>query len=78
MHGAAVKLACRTVRSANAAWLTEVKSAGGSAASCRIAVQSCLAQSARYGLAVACGPGELLHAASGATISAMARTPGGR
>ena len=43
----AAKLAWRTVRLLNAAWFTEVKSAGGSLVSCRIAAQSCLAQAAR-------------------------------
>ena len=43
----AVMLACRTVRLRNAAWFTGVKSAGGAMVSCRIAVQSCLAQAAR-------------------------------
>ena len=45
--GPAAKLAWRTVRLRNAAWLTDVKSAGGSLVSCRIAAQSCLAQAAR-------------------------------
>jgi hypothetical protein len=43
----AVMLAWRTDRLVNAAWFTDVKSAGGLSASCRIAVQSDLAQSAR-------------------------------
>ena len=43
----AVKLAWRTVRSRNAAWFTDVKSAGGLLVSFCIAAQSCLAQAAR-------------------------------
>ena len=43
----AVMAARRTDRFVNAAWFTDVKSAGGLSASCRIAAQSCRAQSAR-------------------------------
>src|ERR1035437_6083102 len=63
----AVMLAWRTDKVLNAAWFTEVKSAGGPSVSARIAVQSCLPQSARDAPAL-----------SGATISVMARTAGGR
>ena len=43
----AVKVARPTPRSVNAALLTSVKSAGGLATSCCMAVQSCLLQAAR-------------------------------
>ena len=45
--GQATKLAWRTFRLLNAARFTDVKSVGGSLVSCRIAVQSCLAQAVR-------------------------------
>ena len=45
--GPAAKLARRTVRLLNAARFTDVKSAGGSLVSCRIAAQSCRAQAVR-------------------------------
>ena len=60
----AVKLAWCTPRSVNAAWFTAVKSAGGWEISCCIAAQSCLAQAAKYALAVVCGCGDELHALS--------------
>ena len=59
-----VKLAWCTPRSVNAVWFTAVKSAGGWETSCCIAAQSCLAQAAKYALAVVCGCGDELHALS--------------
>src|SRR5580692_5428760 len=58
------KVAWCTPRLVNAALFTAVKSAGGFQTSCCIAAQSCLAQAAKYALAVVCGCGAELHAFS--------------